>query len=51
MKTAVVILADPAGGDDAGRVFELLTGNDIEGVGSLASVTQLVADGYTVLTF
>ncbi len=34
---------------DAG--FDLVTGNDVDGVGSLASVAALVDAGYTVLTF
>ena len=31
--------------------FELVTGNPVEGVGELASLARLIADGYRILTF
>jgi hypothetical protein len=31
--------------------FDLVTGNRVEGVGELASLASLIADGYRILTF
>jgi hypothetical protein len=59
-KTAVLILSDPCGGDEAlfgasesvqATGLDLIKDNPLPGTSGLASLRALVDDGYTILQF